>query len=332
MVVDLIQLLKKIFELKGVEVLDREPEDLIWLKYDEGMELIYIEDRDRVTGDAVLEFSRATEQVHANKVIICLKDCTYDAKTMAEKLGIELLTKAEFSHILGELILEIHEMGKMDELHILEEGDVEVEGMDYGEEQVEEELDYAEEDTIPIFLEEVGSEGEEKIIKPTISADEASALARNYLHGQNQEMILLPHYVFEFSLEVIVEGSMDIRPVTGAIAIDALSKKHYLWKRGYETTTRLDVDFRKMEPKIGLEEAREMAESAVNTEFSREEEVKIEGDNVTIIEKRRTRPKKGSLRVDFLGLYYLPVWVIEGRKGRVMVNAVSGEIMKKEIY
>ena len=324
MVVDLVSLLKRIFELKGVEVLDREPYDFIWLKYKDGLEIIYIVDDREVDGDFIMNFARRTEQIKATKTIVCLKGCGWNAEKTAKKVGVDVLDRKEFSYVLGELILDLHDAKMLENIQFFEEEDVEVEEMD---EEIEQD-----EDVIPIFLEEVGGEGEEKMIKPSISAEEAGALARNYLRGNRQEMVLLPYYVFEFSLEVVIEGSMQTKTVGGIIAVNALSREAEIWKKGYETTSRISEDFRKMDARVGLEDARDVAEEKLREEFSKEEEVTIEGENVTIIEKRKTRPKKGSLRLDFLGLYHLPVWVVEGARGRVMVNGVTGEIIKKEIY
>ncbi len=320
MIVDLNELLKKIFALKGIEVLDREPYDYIWVRHEDGLELIYLEENGDVDGDYVLSFARNTEQVHASKTIICVKECTQDAHKMADKLGIELLDRVEFARVLGELILEIYESNKLEELNILEEEDVEVE-----------ELESEDEDVIPIFLEEVG-EGEERIIKPVISPQEADNIAREYVHGFTQELVLLPYYVFDYSLEVLIEGTIQTKVVKGILALNALNGKGEFWKKGYETVTRLDMEHRKMEPKIGFEEASGIAEKSLEEEYSKEEEVKIEGDNVTIIEKRKTRPKKGSIKTNFLGLYYLPVWIMSGKGGMVMINAVTGATMKGNVY
>ncbi len=319
--VDLRDLMRKIFELKGVEVLDREPYEYLWVKYEEGLELIYIEDKDVVDGNYVINFSRDTEQINAYKSIICLKGYTVDAKSMGEKLNIELLDRAEFARVLGEFIIELYEKNKLMELELLEEEDVEVE-----------ELETEDEDTIPIFLEEVSGEGEERIIKPSISSEEASAIARNYVRGFHQELILLPYFIFEYSLELLIEGTLNTKAVKGLLAINAINKRYELWKKGYETTTRIEMEHRKMEPAISLEESKKIAEDVIEQEFSREEEVKIEGENVTIIEKRKTRPKKGSVKLNFIGLYYLPVWVIEGKGGMIIVNAASGEIIKGNLY
>ncbi len=322
MVVDLRELLKKIFALKGVEILDREPYDYIWARDVEGLELIYLEDSVQVDGEYVVSFSRKTEQIHASKTIICLKGCTSNARDMAEKLKIDLLDRREFAHVLGEFLIEIYEQGKLNDLEILKEEDIEVE-------EFETEQD---EDTIPIFLEEVDEEGEERIIKPIVMPEKAEEIARNYIHGFHQELVLLPYFLFEYSLELLIEGTMQTKAVKGVLAINAINGKHDLWKRGYETTTRINLEHRKMEPKVGLDEVKSQVESILEEQYSREEEVKIEGENVTIIEKKKTRPKKGSIKAHFMGLYYLPLWVIEGKRGIITINAATGEIIKEKIY
>ncbi len=322
MIVNLRELLKKIFVLKGVEILDREPYDYIWAKYEDGLELIYLEDSKEVDGEYVLSFARSTEQIHASKTIICLRGCTSDSKRMAERFKIDLLDRAEFAHVLGEFIIEIYEKNLLSQLQILDEEDVEVE-------EFETEQD---EDVIPIFLEEVDDEGQERIIKPIISREEAEAIARSMVHGIRSELLLVPYFLFEYSLELVVEGTMQTRGVKGVLAVNALTGRHELWKRGYETTTRLDVEHRKLEPVNSLHDVKEKIDGILENTYTREEEVKIEGENVTIIEKKKTRPKKGSIRAQFMGLYYLPVWEIMGKEGKILINAASGEIIKEKVY
>ncbi|MCD6370727.1 MAG: hypothetical protein J7L63_04460 [Thermoplasmata archaeon] len=321
MLVNLKELLKKLFELNNIEILDREPTDFIWAKYEDFLELVYVEEEKVVDGDYVINFSRMTEEVHANKTIICVKGYTDDAKSMAHKMGIELLNRAEFANLIGEFILEIYEKKRIIPLELFQEEDIEVE-----------EMEEESEDTIPIFLEEISPQGEERIIKLQISEDQAAAIAKGYVHGFHQKLVLLPYYVFEYSLEVLIEGSIQTKSAKGIIAVNGVSKKFELWKKGFETVVTIELEHERLEPVIGLEEAKGIAEVSIEKEYSREEEVKIEGENVTIIEKRKTRPKKGSINLNFISLYYLPVWIIEGRDGLVMINGATGEIMKENFY
>ena len=321
MLVNLRDFLKTLLAKNGIEILDREPEDFIWARYQDGLELIYVEEEEIVSGDYIINFARKTELIKANKTLICVKGCTDDAKNMANRMNIELLDRGDFAHLIGEFVLEIYEKSKEIPMEILQEEDIEVE-------EVEEES----QDVIPIFLEEVSEEGEERIIKLSISEDEASAIAKGYVHGFNQKLILLPYLVFEYSLEILVEGKIETKQVKGVIAINGLNKKYEIWRRGYETTVHMDLPHQRLEPTLGLEDCKKIAADALSEEYSKEEEVKIEGENITIIEKRKTKPKKGTIKLNFLGLYYLPVWVAEGRDGMIMINGASGEIMKESTY
>ena len=321
MLVNLRELLKTLLAKNGIEIINREPEDFIWARYQEGLELIYVEENEVVNGDYIINFARKTELIKANKTLICVKGCTDDAKNLAKRMNVELLDRGDFTSLIGEFIVEIYEKSKEIPLEILQEEDIEVE-------EVEEES----QDVIPIFLEEVSEEGEERIIKPTISEDEASAIAKGYVHGFDQKLILLPYFVFEYSLEILVEGKIETKNVKGVMAINGVNRKYEIWRRGYETTVHIDLPHERLEPALGLEECKKIAMEALEEEYSKEEEVKIEGENITIIEKRKTKPKKGTLKLNFLGLYYLPVWVAEGRDGIVMINGASGEIMKENTY
>lgn len=321
MLVNLREMFKRLLVLNNIEVEDREPSEFIWARYGDTLELIYVEEDNVVDGDYIINFSRMTEEIHGNKTLICVMGYTEDAISMARKLNIELLNRKEFANLIGEFILEIYEKKKIIPVELFEEEDIEVE-----------ELEEETEDVIPIFLEEISGEGEERIIKLQIGEEEAAAIAKSYVHGFTRRLILLPYYVFEYSLELIIEGSIQTKRVKGVIAINGVNKKFEIWKKGFETTRNISLEHERFEPVIGLEDARRMAMDALETEYSREEEVKIEGENVTIIEKRKTKPKKGSVDINFLSLYYLPVWIIEGRGGLVMINGATGEIMKENIY
>ncbi len=322
MSVNLKDIVKRMLESYGIEILDRDDE-YIWAKRKDGMHLIYLEEDREVDDDYIINFSRKTEQFHGERSIICVKGCKKSAEILANKLGIELTSRKDFSSLLGEYIIEMYEKKKLSEIPMFEEEDVEVEEIEEGEEEVE--------DVIPIFLEEV-SEGEEKIIKPIISNEKALKIAREYVRGFRAEMKLIPYYIFEFSLELIVEGEFQNKIVKGIIAINALNRKYEIWKTGYETASKIEIPYERLEPKISLEGSKDIAKNSLKIEYTREGEFKIEEENITIIEKRKIEPKEESIKTKFMGLYYLPVWIIEGRNGIIMINAATGDIMKENIY
>ncbi len=320
---NLREFLRELFVRTGWEVMDREPEEFIWLKTDEGIELVYVEMEKTVDGDYIIQFCRNTEQLPGEKIIMCVRDVTRDAYTVAEKYGVVIYNRTATAKFIGDGIIELYEKGMLSALPIFDEDDIEVEKV-----EEEEESEEIEEDVIPIFLEDVATEGEERVIKPKITEEDAYKIARNYVRGSSMRMIYIPFYVFEYSVEVMIEGLRKYRLVTGVIAVNGLDSECEIWKHGYETTNASTVDVKDIEPKIGLEEAREVAARGVIDKNTKSEEVKVEHENATIIEKRKVVPNKSTLKLNFMGLYYLPVWVIEGLGGMVMINAATGEIIK----
>ncbi len=317
MKVDIKELLKLILRDAGAEILDRNDE-FIWAKTPEGLYLYHIEKDTPVDGDYVVNFNRMTEQVSGYKGIICLRGCKSDAINIAEKLGIELTSKEEFARIVGEFIIKLAERGE--EIPIISEEDVEVISIEEEEEDEEEEV-------IPIFIEDV-EESAEKIIRPLVPELKAIQLSRDYIGGFKAELTLIPYYVFEFSLMLMIEGENADKSAAGVIAINAVNGDYEIWKTGYETVSSISVPHIKVEPKISKEDAEQRALSGLNTEFTTEKEVRIEEENITIIEKRKTKPREGTIKINFLGLYYFPIWVVTGRGGKILINGVSGEIVK----
>ena len=316
MSVNLKDLLKMILRDAGAEILDRDDE-FIWAKSSDGLYLYHLEDGVIVDGDYVVNFIRRTEQIKGYKGIICLKGCKSDAMKVAEKGGVELTSKDEFARIIGEFIIKLHERGE--NIPLIGEEDVEV--VDIEEEEEEES------EIIPIFLEDV-EEGGEKIIKPLIPELKALQISRNYVRGFKAELNLVPYYVFEYSLMLEIEGEAEEKNVAGLIAINAVIENYEIWKTGYETISSLSMPHIKTEPKISLERAKALALDGLIKEYTSEKEVKIEDENITIIEKRKTKPKEKSIKLNFIGLYYFPVWIVTGREGMVRIEAVSGEILK----
>ena len=324
MSVNLRDVIKKMLASYGLEIIDRD-DDYIWIRKKDGLYLMNVEEENFVDGDYIVNFSRKTEQFHGNKGIVCLKGYDKNAESLAKKMGIELTSREEIAGYLGEYFLTLYENKRFSEVPILGEEDVEVEDIEVEEEEEEQE------DVIPIFLEEVG-DGEEKIIKIGITREDALKIARDYVNGFRVELKLIPYYIFEFSLELKVEGNLKNKMVKGIISINALDGKYEIWKTGYEITSTIEIPHERLEPSISLKEAEKIVVDGLKKEYTKEGEFKIEEENITIIEKRKIQPKEESINKNFMGLYYLPVWVIEGRNGLVMINAATGKIIKENVY
>ncbi len=326
MSVNLKDLIKRFIMEKGGEIIEKD-DDFIWVRMDGNLGIYYLEENDVVTGEHVVNFNRVTEQVMGEKAIFCLKGYDDLAKNVAQKLKIELIPREQLALFIGEYIIQLYEKGE--EMPILEEEDVEVEDIQYDEEEEEEEEENP--DLIPIIIEEVDG-GEEKIIKVNVTEEEAMKIAKLYGGGFNAELKLVPYFLFEFSLKLSIEGSPENKAVSGIIAINALTGAYEIWRTGFETASTIALPHIKFEPKISLELSKETARKSLIKEYTKEEEVTINDENVTIIEKRKTKPLESSIKVNHLGLHYLPVWDVTGRGGSVYINASTGDASKEDIY
>ena len=314
-------LLKMVLHDMGGKIEERDDE-YIWVRVNGSLQLYCIAN-ETVTREFLFQFSRNTEQIKVTKAIFCMKGYKPDVTDMASNSDIELISREDIEKLIGKYLLQRLEHGE--EVSILDEEDVSVEDFEV---ENEEEQDM---DTIPIIIEDIGG-GEEKIIKITVSEDEALKIARRHLQGFDTELNLLPYYVFEYTLKIVVEGELEDRTISGIIALDGITGNYEIWKTGYETVSSIGITYIKKEPKIGLDKSKKAAKESLIKEFTTEKEITIEDENVTIIEKRKTRPLENSIKINYMGLYYLPVWIIGGRKGNIILNASTGKIMKENIY
>ncbi len=333
MSVNLKDLLKRIIQDMGGEIVDRD-DDYIWVKMGEGVfEVYYLVDREKVTGDHVIMFARNTEQVKGDKAIFCVKGYDDLALNTAKKMHIMLIPREKLASLIGNYILNVYE--QVDEMPLFEEDDVEVEDIvfdDGDEDEENDDEDEYDQDVIPIIIEDVG-EGEEKIIRPNIvSEEDARGFCEDFLYVYKVHLQLKPYYMFEFVLKVILEGSAESKAISGIIAVDALDGHYEIWKTGFETTANLDVPYWKLEPEVPLEFAESRAREGLVKEYTTEKEIFIEDSAITVIEKRKTHPLENSININHIGLHYLPVWVCEGREGKVYLNAVTKEIIKKDLH
>ncbi len=320
MSVKIRDLIKKMLEENGW-VIDERGDEFIWARGEDGhLEIYLVVDDREVTGEDVMMFFRNTEQVSGEKAIICLRGYDKSAEMIAKNMKIHLIPRDSMAPLIGEYIISLIERGE--KIPLFGEEDIEVENIEFEEEEEEEN-----EDIIPIIIEDVDS-GQEKMIKVNIPEDRALAIARQSIKPFKAELHLEPYYLFEFSLKVVTEGTMEEKPVSGIIAINAVTGSYEVWRTGYETTPQIELPHVRVEPVISLDDSKKKARAGLIKEYTKEKEFTVDDKTVTIIEKRKIRPLESSIKTNYMGLYYLPVWVVEGRDGKVRINAASGEIIR----
>ena len=82
------------------------------------------------------------------------------------------------------------------------------------------------------------------------------------------------------------------------------------------------------EPTLDTEEARQKAEEGVLDLLAEEHEEVVHTGAATIFQKVRTTPQKETLQLSYMGLAYVPVWRVEGEKGSMLVDGITGEMLR----
>ncbi|MDI6917896.1 MAG: hypothetical protein QMC80_08905 [Thermoplasmatales archaeon] len=179
-----------------------------------------------------------------------------------------------------------------------------------------------------IFFEK--KERKECIVKPKIGLSDAKAIGKK-LGEPSAALELIPYYVYNYSCEVLVEGSLDTKRNTGVIAVNSITKEAEEWSIDIETGMP-DSGYTKLPTRINEKKAWEIAYQRIIELNTKVVEVMDERDVAVVFEKRKIKPKEDAVSINLSGLYYFPVWNIKGKTGLIIINAVTSEIIKEEIY
>jgi len=300
---------------------DRLSEEQIWIKNPDGGFVVVWSVENELKNEDIIKFVNMMDNIKGSKIIICLEDFSQDVMRYGEIHNIELWGRKELAMNIGEYFLELYEKDEenMSDFPIFSKDEEEI-GIEV------EEFETNDDDGIPIFLEEIRSGGEEKIILPEISREEAKIKSKD-IGGFRCEMRLLPYYLVEYKTEVIKEGDYNTQEVSGFIAVNAISKQYEIWKSSFKTTTDLNEKYSILQSDISDQKIMDIVKKAIIKERTEEiEETVVEDSTATIIEKVKIRPIEDTIQINILNKYYMPLWYVEGVNGRKIINAVSGYV------
>ncbi|MGC8663423.1 MAG: hypothetical protein ACP5SF_02615 [Thermoplasmata archaeon] len=302
----------------GYELVDYEPKDYLFFNREGSFIIVAIMTKE-INGDDVIKFYRDLEQYVGTKIMACLEGYKKDAEIQAERLNIILETKNDIINDLGTYLYGLVTRGDDEKIKKILNMDVEV------EEEAEETED---QESIPIFLENTEIK-ERRIINPVLTKDKAIDLSRRKVQGFDAKMILTPYIVFEYKAEVQIEGNMIPKKVFGRVGISTVNGKVKYIKTGLNVVSDLKIPYETEEQNISFDEAETAIREELINHYTKEEEIKIEKETVTIIERRNSRPKENTLSINSLGVYYWPYWIVSGPRGKIKIDAVEGDIVEE---
>lgn len=171
----------------------------------------------------------------------------------------------------------------------------------------------------------------EKIVKPIIEMDDVKQIAAQTVAGFLHRLELVPHYVFKYKAPLYIdENRLGIE--TGLLAVNALTHKVDAWPTDLDIVFSLELTHKRLEPLIDIDEAKNLVMQEVMKRHTFERDIVKEENHVTVTEKKMVSPKSDSIELEGLGIFYLPIWCIEGVKGVMILNASTGKIISEDYY
>lgn len=186
-------------------------------------------------------------------------------------------------------------------------------------------------DDVPMLEESPEQGEEERVIPMRISLQDVVELSSRSVGGFSHRLELVPHYLFSYQVPLYVgEGKIGGRE--GTMAVNALTKDVQSWDQVPETVANLDQGHKRLEPILEEEDASALVRSTVEKEHTYERDMVRENGQVTMTERVTVHPRLDLGSVRSLGIYYVPIWCVEGTKGVMVLNASTGKVLSEDYF
>ncbi len=171
----------------------------------------------------------------------------------------------------------------------------------------------------------------ERIVRPVIGVDDVKELSRQTVAGFRHRLELVPHYVYGYICPLYMGGEK-VSVERGILSINGLTHKVESWSEKTDVVYALEVAHKRLEPSISMEDAKRLARRELIRVNSYEKENIREENHVTITEKKKVSPKEDEIVMEDRGVFYIPIWCVEGVHGIMVINAGTGKIVSEDYY
>lgn len=171
---------------------------------------------------------------------------------------------------------------------------------------------------------------EGEILKPNISRDKAEMIAKKFVHPISFELNLVPYYLYDYQCEFLI-AEKSIEKTAGTVGINGVTKFGELWFN-FDFTENLEIQHKKILPSFDFQTALDIAKNQIIELNTRSIEATTNSESVVIIEKKKIKPKEENIEIKARGIIYLPLWVVAGHNGKVVIDAVNGDVNEKKLF
>jgi ribosomal protein L34 len=171
----------------------------------------------------------------------------------------------------------------------------------------------------------------ERIIRPVIGVEDVKELSRQTVAGFRHRLELVPHYVYNYICPLYM-GEEKVSVERGTLSINGLTHRVESWSEKSDLVYGLEVAHKRLEPSITVEDAKRLARRELVRVNSYDKEAVREENHVTITEKKKVSPKEDEIVLEDRGVFYIPIWCVEGVHGIMIINAGTGKIVSEDYY
>lgn len=140
---------------------------------------------------------------------------------------------------------------------------------------------------------------------------------------------LVPHYVFNHSMELLEEGSLDIKHFSGRFMVNSITKEVLEVPEGLELIESLTEPHIKLSTAYSKYDAFSSVHDLLKKLGTRTIEVQEVRGSTVLSVKRPIYPKEDSIRIEDKGIVYMPLWHLEGSDGIVEIDGITGRIVSE---
>ncbi|KQM12536.1 hypothetical protein AOA80_01765 [Methanomassiliicoccales archaeon RumEn M1] len=169
----------------------------------------------------------------------------------------------------------------------------------------------------------------ERIVRPVITADEAVDMTGNAVAGFRQELRLMPYYVFGYVCPLYHRDER-VGVESGTLSVNGRTQRVEPWPEVRELVYSMEEPHQRLEAVIAEDVAAEVAKRELVRIYTVDREHVVEEEHVTLTEKRRTAPREERIELEHLGMFFVPLWYVEGAHGTVVVDASTGRVVSED--
>ncbi|MHB1260377.1 MAG: hypothetical protein ACYC2H_01540 [Thermoplasmatota archaeon] len=182
-------------------------------------------------------------------------------------------------------------------------------------------------------------EGSNGLLPARITIEEARRTVSDRLFGiEEWELILQPVHLFDYAVDLLREGSLNMDTERGRIQVNGTDRKVTATDpaasdppaRVYATPELVVMD---KVLRVSPERAEQVARTWATELHGKTVHVPMSGadDGFDLTERRTISPTSGQVTLKPLGVWHRPFWRLWGSNGHVDLDAVEGQVLDEEI-